>query len=317
MAPLVSVITPCFEHTEYLAEALASAVSQGPHVRTIVVDDGSSSDIRRVTDRFPSVTYLRQEHAGVSTARNTGLAAQDAPFVLFLDADDRLLPGAVDAGLRCFEAHPEAGFVFGRYRFINRNGDPAGMPGSVIPATPDYLSLIRANYIGTPAPVLFRSGPVLESGGFDTGLEVSEDYELTLRVARSHPIFFHDTLVAEYRRYDTSASADASKMLRTVVMVLERERSRAPGELAESPAFDEGLEFFKIFYGVRVIRQMTREVVLRGRWPQARSRLAELRRTLGPRLLWRRLPPAVAVSAVRKSRYIVRGWIDNRRRAGR
>jgi hypothetical protein len=191
------------------------------------------------------------------------------------------------------------------------------VPGSVIPATPDYLSLIRANYIGTPAPVLFRSGPVLDSGGFDTALEVSEDYELTLRVARSHPIYFHDTLVAEYRRYDTSASADASKMLRAVVLVLERERSRAPSELAENPAFDEGLEFFKIFYGVRVIRQMTREVVLRGHWRQARSRFAELRRTLGPRLLWRRLPPAVAVSAVRKSRYIVRGWIDDRRRAGR
>ncbi|MFV1987403.1 MAG: glycosyltransferase [Gemmatimonadota bacterium] len=309
MAPTVSVIIPCYEHAEYLAEALESTALQGPHVDTIVVDDGSTTDIRRVTDAFPSVRYVRQEHAGVSAARNTGLATQDSPFVLFLDADDRLLPGAIDAGLRAFERHPEAGFVFGAYRFIKRSGDVAGRPGLVVPSSPDYLSLVRGNYIGTPAVVLFRTGPVMETGGFDADLQVSEDYELTLRVARTHSIRFHDTLVAEYRRYDTSASADASRMLRTVVHVLERERSRAPEGLRDHPAFEEGLEFFKLFYGVRVVRQMMREVVLRGRIGDAISRWGELRNILGPRLVTTKLPPAVAVSAYRKVGYIIRGWM--------
>jgi glycosyltransferase involved in cell wall biosynthesis len=313
--PRVSVIIPCHEHIEHLAEALESAIGQGSHVDTIVVDDGSTTDVRSVTRSFPGVRYIRQEHAGVSAARNTGLAAQDAPFVVFLDADDRLLPGAVDAGLECLGRDLRAGFAFGRYRFIRESGLPAGAPGAVVPDAPDYLSLVRQNYVGMFAAVIFRTAALDKAGAFDTDLRVSEDYELLLRVARSHPICSHDELVAEYRRYDTSASADASLMLRSVIGVLDRERASVSPDVAADSAFAEGMDFFKLFYGVRIVRLAMRDIVLGGRFSTAWSRLRELHRVVGTRLMVTRLPPAVAVAAVRKTRYIIVGHHLARREA--
>ncbi len=55
-------------------------------------------------------------------ARNTGIRRTNGSFVVFLDADDRLLPDALEAGLGCFEEHPECAFVYGHYRPITADG---------------------------------------------------------------------------------------------------------------------------------------------------------------------------------------------------
>ena len=321
--PAVSVVIPCYGHAAYLPVALDSVAAQGEGVETVVVDDGSPDPeaTARVVERRPSVRFLARPHAGVSAARNSGLEACRGRFVLFLDADDRLLPAAIEAGLDRFARRPEAGYVHGRYRFIHEDGSPAGQPVADPPALSSYLALVRENYIGMLATVLFRTSVVREAGGFRTDLLVAEDYELLLRIARRHPIVGHDAMVAEYRRYATSASADATRMLRGVLGVLAEERRAVaeegapclPGDLAPQAAelalreaFEAGERFFKLFYGTRVVRQIFHEGVLRGRLASAGRWSGDLWRGLGPRLALVSLPPAVAVAAARKSRWIAR-----------
>src|SRR5215204_5307150 len=118
-APLVSVIIPCYNQAHFLGEAIESVLAQSyPHFEIIVVDDGSTDNTFEVASHYSKVRLIRQENRGVSRARNAGLRESEGSYVVFLDADDRLLPGALDAGLECFEAHPESAFVDGDYRYI-------------------------------------------------------------------------------------------------------------------------------------------------------------------------------------------------------
>lgn len=342
-APLVSVVIPCYGHAEFLPIALDSVEEQRAGVEVVVVDDGSPDPdaTARALEGRTCTRFLARPHAGVSAARNAGLEVCRGRFVLFLDADDRLLPGAIRAGLDHFACHPEAGFVHGRYRFIREDGTVAGQPSTAPPGVSSYLELVRENYIGMLATVLLRTDLVREAGGFRPDLAVAEDYELLLRIARRHPITNHDAVIAEYRRHANTASTDAARMLGGVLNVLAGERAAVSreaekargrradvgdggdGDPASTPvpgcdcdsealraAFDDGERFFKLFYGTRVVRQAFRQGVLRGRMVSASRWMRELWRGLGPRLALVSLPPAVATAAARKSRWIVRdAWL--------
>ena len=119
----VSVVIPCYNQGRFLREAIASATAQGELVQEIVVvDDGSTDETHAVATQVGTVRYLRQERSGLSEARNSGWRASSGDYVIFVDADDRLLPGAVEAGLEAFGRWPHVAFVFGHYELIDEHG---------------------------------------------------------------------------------------------------------------------------------------------------------------------------------------------------
>ena len=92
----VSVIIPSHNHGRYISNALESVLSQNiPDLEIIVVDDGSTDDTEAVVKLYPNVNYYRQSNAGPSAARNFGLKKSTGDYVVFLDADDWLLPDAL------------------------------------------------------------------------------------------------------------------------------------------------------------------------------------------------------------------------------
>jgi glycosyltransferase involved in cell wall biosynthesis len=95
-APLVSVVIPCYNQAHFLGEAIESVLAQTyRHYEIIVVDDGSPDTTSKVTSSYPAVRYLRQSNAGLSAARNAGMNVSRGQFLVFLDADDRLLEDAL------------------------------------------------------------------------------------------------------------------------------------------------------------------------------------------------------------------------------
>ena len=107
---LVSVVIPCFNAGHYLNEAIQSVLAQThARIELLVVDDGSTDRTEEVACSDPQVIYLRQRNQGVASARNTGLRSSIGDSVVFLDGDDRLLPHAVEAGLKCLRKHPKSG----------------------------------------------------------------------------------------------------------------------------------------------------------------------------------------------------------------
>ena len=97
--PLVSVIVPCYQQAQYLADSLGSVLAQTyPNIECIVVDDGSPDHTAEVVSEFiqkypeSDIKLVRKANGGLSSARNSGVAKAKGEFILPLDADDRLHP---------------------------------------------------------------------------------------------------------------------------------------------------------------------------------------------------------------------------------
>ena len=123
--PTVSVVIPCFNQGHFLAEAIESVQAQTlPAAELVVVDDGSTDATGVVARRYATARYLVQRNLGLARARNRGLRAARGEFLVFLDADDRLRPGALAAGVRELRAHPTAALTYGRCQRIDEQGRP-------------------------------------------------------------------------------------------------------------------------------------------------------------------------------------------------
>src|SRR6266513_5232454 len=97
---LVSVIIPCYNQAHFLHEAIESVLAQTYSNREIiVVDDGSTDNTATVARCHSPPRYIYQENAGPSAARNTGFEQSRGEYLVFLDADDRLLPEALEIGV--------------------------------------------------------------------------------------------------------------------------------------------------------------------------------------------------------------------------
>src|ERR1700730_2851811 len=105
----VEVVITTYNHASFLHDAIRSVLRQSvPAHGIIVVDDGSTDNPDTVVSGYSCVRLIRKGHQGLYAARNPGLEAAVDENIIFLDADDRLCEGAIEAGLDCFVRHPEA-----------------------------------------------------------------------------------------------------------------------------------------------------------------------------------------------------------------
>ncbi|MCM1108486.1 MAG: glycosyltransferase family 2 protein [Clostridium sp.] len=97
----LQIIIPAYNAERYIAECLRSVTGRQSRYRVIitVINDGSTDGTRRILNDFahtPGLSVINQPNGGFSRARNAGLSRLHAPYIMFLDADDRLAPGAID-----------------------------------------------------------------------------------------------------------------------------------------------------------------------------------------------------------------------------
>ncbi len=242
-ATSVAVVIPCYQQAHLVGEALRSCLDQEPAPgEVIVVDDGSPDDVAGAVAAMgdPRIRLVRRDNGGLSAARNTGLAASTCPFLIFLDADDTLRPGAVAAGLACHATHPGAAFVWGGYQNMDADGRLYGPLTARRPKAAPLVDLLAGNIVGMHAAVMYRREPLVAAGGFDEALRTVEDWDMYLRLAAAHPVGWHDTAVANYRRYEHSMSTDYDGMLKGGLTMLEHFRPAAGADPARTAAWRLG-----------------------------------------------------------------------------
>jgi len=257
-----AIVITTYNHARYLAEALDSCVQQTlcPD-EIIVVDDGSTDDPASVVGRYKDVRLIRQENRGLAAARNSGLAATNAMYVTFLDADDRLLPEALEIGLAKLRGDSEAALVYGAHRLIGANGEPASGKFYTPVSDDPYIQLIRAgNFIAMHAAVLFDREKLASAGGYNEDFRSCEDYELLLRIARFHRVISHDRIVAEYRMHGDNMSKNSAFMLKTSIRALDLQPSASGRRVELQDAIRDGKQFWKTYYAGQMYIQAVSEI---------------------------------------------------------
>jgi glycosyltransferase involved in cell wall biosynthesis len=256
----VAVVIPTYNHARFLGEAIKSVLAQTRQAdEIIVVDDGSTDDPASVVVQFPAVRLIRQENRGPSAARNTGFRSCKARYLIFLDADDRLRPNAVEAGLNCITSHPDYALVHGGCCCVPQ----VGPPWTYIPSQNHgdaYLAFLSGNQSGGIMTVLFRRDCLLAVNGFDETLRRAEDYDLYLRMARKYPIGSHSEIVGEYRRHEENVSNDYVAMIRASLLVLDRHKARMATDQASRAAAREGRAKVRRYYVSKMLDAAS------GRW---------------------------------------------------
>jgi glycosyltransferase involved in cell wall biosynthesis len=293
--PDVSIVIAAFVSTPHagtlLDETLDTVDAQtcGSY-EVLVVDDGSPVDVERTAGRHRHTRVIRQANAGPAMARNTGIAAAGGRHLLFLDADDHLLPGALEAGLSALDAQPDAGYAVGAREEMTYDGRPVSWHVAPPPGgTRLYQPLLAFDwYIIPPSSVLFRRATVDAVGGFRDPWG-ADDLDFYLRAAWLFEAVCHTTAVTRYRRYSTSSSRDGARMLNSVRTVYARQWPLVKGNATLEQAFHTGLEQL-----VRIFQDCLVENVT------DRARAGEWRRALkGAHLLARERPSGLMHAAKR------------------
>lgn len=255
--PVISAIIPCFNQALYLGEAIDSVIAQTfADIEIIVVDDGSTDNTAAIASRCPGVRLVSQRNSGLAAARNSGMRESQGQYLVFLDADDRLLPSAIAEGYKCLREHPDSAFARGHFRWLEPDGTTAEANYRTCGDEDPYAWLLQGNHIVMHATVIYRRDALEGAGGFDASLPVCEDYDLYLRIARQHQIAQHDRIIAEYRRHDASMSRNSPKMLATVLTILQSQSKYIESNAQYEAAYRTGVRFWKEFYGLRSLRRI-------------------------------------------------------------
>lgn len=213
--PLVSVIVPCYNQGHYLTEAVISVLSACRHrVEIIIVDDGSTG--RRIERQLAGAKALapravrvhRQSNQGLSAARNSGLALARGEFIQFLDTDDLLAPGKIDAQVAQLQLNPQLDVSICDFLLCDESRSDFTNPGEAI--APFDLTLDDFLYRwerGFSIPIhcgLFRRR-VLSEVRFDTAARAKEDWLFwtTLALARTRFAYVRGHW-AIYRQHEAS-----------------------------------------------------------------------------------------------------------------
>ncbi len=296
--PVVSVIIPCYNQAKFLGEAIESVVRQNyRRFEVIVVDDGSIDGTAEVASGYPDVICISQETRGLAAARNRGLSRSTGEYLVFLDADDRLLPEALAVGVRSLDTHPECAFVYGRSQWISVDGAPVPAPTQYCIGEEPYRSLLERNCVWGCMTVMFRRSVLEAVSGFDASLAAAEDYDLYLRIARKFPIYFHGAVVAEYRRHEANMSKNAGTMLKSVLRVLRSQQQYVKANRQYKQAYKNGIKLHQELYGERLAEQVRLSI-------KARKHAHALRGIL---TLARYYPSGLATHAFRKTYCLIFG----------
>lgn len=219
-----SIIIPLYNKEPYFEKALRSILGQTfTDYELIVVNDGSKDNslavAQRVLEGFEKAKIIDQENAGVSTARNNGVAASKGDYICFLDADDWWEHTFLEEMDRLIDEYPAAGIYGTGYTIINEHKRrtrvaPIGIDEEFEKGYINYCQV----YAKTLAMPLWTGAVCIprhifdEFEGFKPHLKLGEDFDLWIRIALKYKVAFLNRPLSNYNQDVDGASRGVGKL---------------------------------------------------------------------------------------------------------
>ena len=202
--PRVSVIVPCYNGEEYVAETIRSVMEQSlDDLELIVLDDGSEDGSEAVIQGFddPRLVYVAKSNSGVADTRNRGVDLARASVIAFLDADDLYERSNLEKKIDFLDRHSDIGLVHCDVVHFDDSGPlkielRAECVGDALHAILEFSTMVNG-----PCSAVMRKGLFQEAGGFDALLSTAADRDLWIRLAARTRIGYIDEPLARYRRH--------------------------------------------------------------------------------------------------------------------
>ncbi|WGG47804.1 glycosyltransferase [Rossellomorea sp. DA94] len=222
MKPIVSIVIP-FYNCSYVDQAIRSALSQTyPNTEVIVVDDGSTKELERLTPFMNRITYIRKDNGGTATAVNEGVKKAKGEYICWLSSDDHFNQQKVEKQLR-FMLNRGAKASFHNYDFVNKDNEVllpfVGKRFSN--AKEIYLSITNINPING-CSVMLHKDVFKDVGYFSPNLRFTQDYEMWCRMLiNGYVMYYLDEVLLKYRSHPESGTSKHSDKMKKEVRVIK------------------------------------------------------------------------------------------------
>ncbi|HUH95731.1 MAG TPA: glycosyltransferase family 2 protein [Anaerolineales bacterium] len=215
--PKISIVTPSLNQGEFIEEAIRSVLSQGyPALEYIIMDGGSSDHTLAVLEKYSGqIKWISEKDEGQTNAINRGLRWAEGSILAYLNADDRLLPGALSKVAQVFAQNPDAMWLTGKCRIVDRHDReirrPITLYKNLLLSLGNFPLLVMTNYISQPATFWRRE--VLNAAGYlDESLRYVMDYEYWMRLfLRYRPLFVPSYLAVFKIQSDSKTTSTGHK----------------------------------------------------------------------------------------------------------
>jgi len=232
--PLVSVIVPCFNAENFIAETLNSLLNiDYPNWECIIVNDGSTDNSKEIIERHCSkdarFINIWQPNSGPSTARNKAIANSNGCYILPLDADDLISKSYISEAVAVLERNSQVKLVYCRARLFGRKNKAWNLPDY------SFKDLLIENMIFCTA--MFRRSDFLKTPGFDENLRNGrEDWDFWIEFLKTGgEVFRIEKEHFFYRTHKMSHNKSANKYIASIRMIIYNKHKPLYENLIENP----------------------------------------------------------------------------------
>lgn len=221
----VSVVIPTYNRADLIERSIESVLQQTcQDTEIIVVDDGSTDNTRQVVAAYGErVSYIFQQKAGTSAARNLGVLKSSGAYLMFLDSDDTIERTAIEKLAGALDEHADSGAAFCGWNVIDeKRSDVAG--SSLDRPSGDVFVPMCTEHLCIGHSAIVRRGCVAKSGLFDVDLPQYEDIDFWTRVAANCRFVFVPERLVNYHRGHASSSGDPSRLRWSRDLILSKLR---------------------------------------------------------------------------------------------
>jgi len=210
---MFSIVIPCYNREKFLTRSITSVLSQKfPIWKLVVVDDGSTDNTKEVVASFndPRISYIYQENAERSAARNKGIAHSTGDWICFLDSDDEYQPDYLQELAKFIENQkPSPGLI--ATGLITQQGQITKKK-AFLALQKNVLEEIGSKFLIPTQVCVHRS--VLEKDQFDVRFRLWEDTHLWLRIAAQYPVYQIEEYTAIQNLHEHGTVVQGMKKIR-------------------------------------------------------------------------------------------------------
>ena len=240
--PLVSIIIPTYNSSEYIVETLESVKTQTyPDIELIVTDDCSGDNTVEICSKWlleNKARFVRAEliasqvNTGIAPNNNRGISIAEGEWIKVISGDDILMKECIKTNIEFIRnSDVEVSFLFSRLVWFKVNSSNRKLTNSdeavvnrywqnmyesffCLKAKQQYIKLLKRNRL--PAPTAFINRKTfLSLGGFDERFPMIDDYPLWLRATKNnYKLYFTDNETVLYRKHDHAVSNSVNINLR-------------------------------------------------------------------------------------------------------